>query len=116
MPRTRTKYIWPPPNLTKDPTPPREEATRANIEPHTKKRRIESPSIAHLTTNERSSLVRDGSSKNKEGGQDAEVLRNLSPAAQAVLNKPMKVQIQEYREWRRKPTLYSRCAINPVTY
>ncbi|OKL61754.1 hypothetical protein UA08_02898 [Talaromyces atroroseus] len=77
MPRTRTKYIWPPPSLATDATP----------EPRAKKPRIEPPSP-----------VKDGNAMNKK--QDAPDAEDLPPFIQAILSVPMDVQIRTYRDWR----------------
>jgi hypothetical protein len=127
MPRTRTKYIWPPPMLADDTaTPPRADATTPTIsnaatsEPRAKKARLESASSTARTSTAsgRNSPAREGY-QNQELGQGKGKADEWDPYSgtappsleaifAAYARIPMDTQIKRYREWRRKTSHFLR--------
>ncbi|GAM37683.1 hypothetical protein TCE0_024f07801 [Talaromyces pinophilus] len=121
MPRTRTKYIWPPPMLADDntATPPRADTTTPTItntatsEPRTKKPRLESASSTRRSTaSGRNTPAREGyqnqdtSSQGKGNADEWDPYSGAAPPSleaifAAYARIPMDTQIKRYREWRR---------------
>uniref|UniRef100_A0A093VHM5 PHD finger protein 21A n=1 Tax=Talaromyces marneffei PM1 TaxID=1077442 RepID=A0A093VHM5_TALMA len=115
MPRTRTKYIWPPPmladdnNATSASTPTISNA--ATNEPRAKKPRLESASTARKSTasgrNTPARQNQEPSQGQAEGKADYwDPDSGVAPPSQeaifaAYARIPMHTQIKRYREWRR---------------
>lgn len=122
MPRTRTKYIWPPPMLADDNTAtlPRADTTTPTItnaatsEPRAKKPRLESASSTRRSTaSGRNTPAREGYQNQDHSGQDKGKADEWDPYSgapppsveaifAAYARIPMDTQIKRYREWRRK--------------
>lgn len=114
MPRTRTKFIWPPPNLARDNSAEQQQQPQ-------KKQKLESPSntpsFAHATAirhdnnntttnnNNSSPAPSDGQSQSSQVEWDP--TSNVAPPSfeaviRAYLQMPLEKVIQNYQNWRRE--------------
>lgn len=126
MPRTRTKYIWPPPMLADNntATPPCADATTPTIsnaatrEPRAKKPKLESTSTTRRSTaSGRNTPAQEEYQNHDHSGQakgeidEWDPYSNTAPPSMeavfaAYARIPMDAQIKRYREWRRKNSIF----------
>lgn len=110
MPRTRTKFIWPPSTMTTDNTASRAGSdvppASATSEPRAKRPRVASPltSRGQAALTEEQSLLHDDPPRGdrEEGAGSSQSQPAESNPLLAYLNEPMSAQIERYQNWRRK--------------
>lgn len=108
MPRTRTKYIWPPPTLTPHsaatlPRAPSYTTTAINgtsiDEPRAKKPKLESISSSSARSHGTERVADASGDWDPESGSAPP---SMEVAFAAYMRMPVETQIKRYREWRRK--------------
>ncbi|KAL1965192.1 hypothetical protein VTN77DRAFT_5946 [Rasamsonia byssochlamydoides] len=118
MPRTRTKFIWPPSTMTTDTAsraagsdvPPAQTSTP---EPRAKRPRVASPSTSRgqAALTEEQTLLQDDRDRPRGDREEGAGSSQFQPAElnqllSSYLNEPMSAQIERYQNWRRNGSVH----------